>query len=161
MEDLISGRLSPRVVDDLYLQNPWWRGERIKPQPTFKRWLFQVLWRRLENPIAPIIGIRGTRQVGKTTLQYQLIEKLLAVGVSPSRILRFQYDTTPALRGLSKGDPVTEITEWFRRVILKKDFNASAGDGEPAFLFLDEVQNLPDWDIQLKSLVDRSRLESS
>jgi predicted AAA+ superfamily ATPase len=156
MEDFFSGSLAPRVVGEIQLQNPWWRGELLPPQPSYKRWLFDVLVRRLDYPLAKIIGIRGTRQVGKTTLQYQLIEKLLQDGVAPSRILRFQYDATPALRGLAKVDPINAITEWYRKSILKRDFNSAAANGKPAFIFLDEVQNLPDWDVQLKSFVDRS-----
>ncbi|KAF0127442.1 MAG: hypothetical protein FD189_189 [Elusimicrobia bacterium] len=32
--------------------------------------------------------------------------------------------------------------------------NQAANDGEQAYIFLDEVQNLPDWGPQLKQLVD-------
>jgi predicted AAA+ superfamily ATPase len=32
--------------------------------------------------------------------------------------------------------------------------NQAAHDGEQAYIFLDEVQNLPDWAPQLKHLVD-------
>ena len=42
--------------------------------------------------------------------------------------------------------------------MLGRHFNQAAADGEPAFLFLDEVQNLTDWDVQLKSLVDHARV---
>jgi predicted AAA+ superfamily ATPase len=39
-------------------------------------------------------------------------------------------------------------------MVLQKSLNQAAHDGEQAYLFFDEVQNLPDWAPQLKHLVD-------
>lgn len=153
-----TGALPPRLVDDIRLQNPWWSGGALPPLPSFRRWPFDILLKRLLRtpPLARINVMRGPRQIGKTTLQYQLIEHLLEQGVDPRRILRVQFDELPSFRVAAQGEPILEIIEWFAHKIHGKDLNASARAGQPALLFFDEVQNLAEWAVQLKSLVDRT-----
>ncbi len=145
------------LIEDIKRQNPWWTGAAMKPVPEFKRWPFNKILSRLREPIAPIIVIRGPRQIGKTTLQEQIIKKFLADGVEPSRIMRVQFDEIPSL-GLvrNEDEPILRITDWYEKTVLGKTLNDSAQQGKPAFLFFDEVQNLTSWDVQLKSLVDSS-----
>jgi predicted AAA+ superfamily ATPase len=156
--DFLSGSLPPKLVEDISDQNPWWSGKPMPLQPAFKRWPFPILLRRLERepPLARINVLRGPRQIGKTTLQYQIIEHLLASGVSPKRILRVQFDELKSLLALRSNEPILDIARWYSRKVLAKDFNQAARDGERAYLFLDEVQNLSDWDVQLKAFVDRT-----
>jgi predicted AAA+ superfamily ATPase len=140
-------------------QNPWWSGRAMRPIPSFKRWPFEILRRRLVEgkQLAPVQVLRGPRQIGKTTLQEQLIETLLALDIAPTRILRLQFDDLKSLVGRRQKDPILALTRWFERDKFPGgDFNASARQGKPAFIFLDEVQNLADWSVQLKSLVDHS-----
>lgn len=97
--------------------------------------------------------LRGARQVGKTTLQEQAIQHLIrAERISPNRILRVQFDELPSLRGLQ--DPILTIVCWYENRILQRSLNEAAHAGQPAYVFLDEVQNLPDWAPQIKALVD-------
>jgi predicted AAA+ superfamily ATPase len=110
--------------------------------------------RRLEQRIAPIVVVRGPRQIGKTTAQLQLLDDLLQAGTPPQNILRVQCDELPAL--MQSPEPLLRLTDWFERAVLKKTLNQAAKDGEQTFLFFDEVQNLSDWAPQLKSLVDNS-----
>lgn len=127
----------------------------MKPLPNFKRWPFRRLLERLENPLAPIIVIRGPRQIGKTTLQQQIIEKLLSEGIGPARILRVQFDDLRSFSIREVGEePILRLVEWFAKAVLKGDLNKTAREGRPAYLFLDEVQNVSNWDVQLKTLVD-------
>ena len=100
--------------------------------------------------------MRGPRQVGKTTLQYQLIEALLGKGVDPERILRVQFDELPTFRAARSPEPVLDMVRWFADRFHGGDLNAAARAGRPALIFLDEVQNLADWSVQLKSLVDHT-----
>jgi len=144
------------LVRDLDRQNPWWRDQPMPVIPTFHRWPFGRLRRHLDHPIAPIDVIRGPRQIGKTTLQLQLIQSLLTDGVAPQRILRVQFDELPSLMHAKFQEPILRIVDWFERAVLHATLNESAHRQEPVFLFLDEVQNLPAWDVQLKSLVDHS-----
>lgn len=148
--------LPTELVQDIERQNPWWRNNPLPIIPEFRRWPYNKLRQRLDHPIAPIIVIRGPRQIGKTTLQLQLIQSLLAEGVSPRRILRVQFDDLPALVRAKFEERILRIVDWFEQAVLRSTLNESAHRGEPVFLFFDEVQNLSAWDVQLKSLVDHS-----
>lgn len=156
--DLFTGTLPPRLVDELLLQNPWWTGRALPRLPEFHRWPFDKLLAGIaaERPLAPIFVIRGPRQIGKTTLQLQIIERLIADGMDPKRILRVQFDDLQSLRATADGDPILLIVQWYERQVTQGDLNKQAREGSPSLLFFDEVQNLPDWHVQLKALVDRT-----
>jgi predicted AAA+ superfamily ATPase len=158
MTDLLFSELSlpAELVRDLDRQNPWWRNQPPPVLPIFRRWPYNKLRERLDHPIAPIIVIRGPRQIGKTTLQLQLIKSLLEQGVAPQRILRVQFDDLPSLAHAKFEEPILRIVDWFEKTVLRATLNESAHRQEPVFLFFDEVQNLEAWAVQLKSLVDHS-----
>ncbi len=146
-------RLPPEVDSLLRDINPWWEGKPGRPLPPYRRWAFQSLLGKLEARLAPAVVLRGARQVGKTTLQEQVIEHLVKERtVGPDRILRVQFDELPSLSQLS--DPILAIVRWFESRILTRSLNEAAHAGRPAYLFFDEVQNLSDWAAQLKALVD-------
>jgi predicted AAA+ superfamily ATPase len=109
--------------------------------------------RRLHSGTTPAVSLRGPRQVGKTTVQEQIIEELLKLRkINPARILRVQFDEVPALGNFRS--PIAALVSWYEANVLRGSLNAMARRGEPAYLFFDEVQNLKTWDTQLKSLVD-------
>ena len=146
-------RLPPEL--DAYLQsiNPWWEGKPGRVLPRYRRWAFGVLLKKLKTAMAPAVVLRGARQVGKTTLQEQTVEYLLKEEeVDPRRILRVQFDEIPSLTGLR--EPLLRIVEWYENRILNRTLNEAAHAGRPAFIFLDEAQNMADWAPQLKALVD-------
>ncbi|HEY3241953.1 MAG TPA: AAA family ATPase, partial [Phycisphaerae bacterium] len=70
----------------------------------------------------------------------------------PRRIFRLQFDDLQDLRKLSM--PILQTCQWYADQILGMSFNRAAGTGMKPYVFLDEVQNLPDWAPQLKYLVD-------
>jgi len=146
-------RLAPELERTLYEGNPWWQGERIHALPPMRRWPFLHVMHGLHRGLAPVTVIRGPRQIGKTTLVNQVIDALLIEGIAATRIFRIQFDDIPALRRLEQ--PLLELSWWFSENVLRKIFQRAAADGEPAMLFLDEVQNLRDWAPQLKLLVDQ------
>ncbi|MBI4641762.1 MAG: ATP-binding protein [Candidatus Tectomicrobia bacterium] len=125
----------------------------MRPLPPFRRWLFETTLQRLQSGLAPVTVLRGPRQVGKTTLQEQIIDYLLhQQPVSPKRIFRVQFDEISSLKEVS--DPILSLCRWFEHRILGGSFNEWAQRGEPVFLFFDEVQNLTEWAPQVKALVD-------
>lgn len=132
--------------------NPWWRGERQFGIPAMRRWAFNPVMRGLKSGLTPAVVLRGPRQIGKTTLLSQVIEQLISEGVPSERIFRVQFDELPGLRKLDT--PILDLCRWFSETILRKSFNQAALDNQQAYIFLDEVQNLPDWAPQLKQLVD-------
>jgi predicted AAA+ superfamily ATPase len=135
--------------------NPWW--ENLPPQvlPPHRRHLVGQIQRRLATKLAPIIVVRGARQIGKTTSQLHVLTDLLESGVRGNQILRVQFDELGDLDELGK-DPVLRVVDWFEHSVLKMTLNEAARSGEPTYVFFDEVQNLTGWAPQLKALVDSS-----
>lgn len=134
--------------------NPWWLDRGLPTLPLHRRHFVAAVRQRLELRLAPIVAVRGPRQVGKSTAHLQLIADLLAEGVAPQRILRVEFDKLPAM--LPTANPVLAIADWFEDRILGRHFNDAARAGERAYLFLDEVQNEAAWSEQLKYLVDNA-----
>lgn len=152
------GNLPADTVAFLERLNPWWKAEPGPVTPDLRRWAYDEVLYRFKNRIAPVIAMRGPRQVGKTTIQLQLIERLLHLRQIPSsQILRVQFDEAPALGLLNS--PIECIVRWFEKNILKKTLNQAAVDGESIYFFFDEVQNLSQWSEQLKALVDSSSVQ--
>ncbi len=149
--------LPPQLTADLRRLNPWWEGGSVPVQPKTRRQLVGQMCRRLEAEIAPIVVVRGPRQVGKTTAQFQFIEDLLKEGVPAKSILRVQFDELASLTKIT--DPILSITNWFEREIAPDRFNDLARDSQKAYLFFDEVQNVDNWHAQLKSLVDNASVK--
>ena len=145
------------LIDDLQRLNPWWSGIRPPATPATRRHLVQRVRRRLNSGIAPIIAVRGPRQVGKTTIQLQIITDLLAEGVPPNNIMRIQFDELTSTAGLT--DPILRIADWLEANVATDAFNNLAHQGQTAHLFVDEVQNIPGWSNQLKFLVDSTSLK--
>ncbi|MFQ5677161.1 MAG: ATP-binding protein [bacterium] len=146
-------RLATPIEEFLRTTNPWWMGKPMPLLPEFRRWLFDHTLQRLKAGLAPVTVLRGPRQVGKTTLQEQIIHHLIHTeSVHPQRIFRMQFDEIPSLKGM--GDPILSLCRWFENHILGGTFNEWAHNKKPAFLFFDEVQNLESWAPQIKALVD-------
>ncbi len=150
--------LPPALVADLRRQNPWWSGDPAPVQPGPRRHLVGQIRRRLNLELAPIVAVRGPRQVGKTTAQLQIIEDLLAEGARPNTILRVQFDELGSLQGLV--DPLLRIADWFEHHVAGRHLNRLARAGQWAHLFFDEVQIVGGWHVQLKFLVDNASVRT-
>jgi predicted AAA+ superfamily ATPase len=142
------------LVGNLRRFNPWWEGLPGMQLPPHRRAIVEAIHKRLRQRLAPIVTVRGPRQVGKTTAQLQVIQDLLESGVPGSNIFRVQCDEIPSLADIK--EPILRLTDWYEKAVLKKTLNQAAAEKAPAFLFWDEVQNLKDWASQLKHLVDSS-----
>jgi predicted AAA+ superfamily ATPase len=151
-------RLPPALDSFLRTTNPWWEGKPAPLLPSYRRWAFQTTINKLQAGLAPVVVLRGPRQVGKTTLQLQIIEHLIGGGLaSPDHILRVQFDEIPSLRGIQ--EPMLSIARWFENRVLRASLNEAAHAGKSAYLFFDEVQNLRDWAPQIKALVDNQSVK--
>jgi predicted AAA+ superfamily ATPase len=149
-------RLAPELERDIQRLNPWWQGE-LPALPPIRRHLVAEIHRRLDLDLAPIVVVRGSRRIGKTIAQMQVLRDLLDGGVHPRRILRLQCDELEGLGELK--EPFLRVADWYEEVVLGKSLNRAAQDGEPAFLFFDEVQVIKGWAPQLKFLVDASKVQ--
>lgn len=146
------GKLPLDLSENLRSLNPWWTGQPGPLLPAFQRWPFDRLYRLVQKGITPSTVLRGPRRVGKTVLLRQIIERLLADGITANRILYVPFDELPAMRKIQ--EPVLAISRWFEEQVLRASFNVMGRKNEPAFLFFDEVQNLDAWAPQIKNLVD-------
>jgi predicted AAA+ superfamily ATPase len=148
-----SVRLSSEQETFLWATNPWWQNRPMSSQPQLRRWLFEPTLQRLKAGLARITVLRGSRQVGKSTLLEQIIHHLLyEEGIHPKRIFRIQFDELPPNKSLKM--PILSLCYWFENHVLGGNFNEQANKNESVFIFFDEAQNLPDWSPQLKALVD-------
>jgi predicted AAA+ superfamily ATPase len=155
------GKLSIPPELEAYLRdmNPWWEGKPGPRLPTYRRWAFDVLLSKLHSGLAPAVVLKGARQVGKTTLQEQAIQYLIQEkSVAPRRVLRVQFEDLKPFRTLK--EPILEISRWFQNCVLGETLNEAAHRSEPAYIFLDEAQNLKDWAPQLKMLVDHNTVHA-
>jgi len=146
--------LHPALISDLQRMNPWWEGRPMPVLPSTRRHLVTQIHRRLQLRLAPMVVVRGPRQIGKTTAQLHVIEDLLGRGVPADHILRVQCDELAEITALS--EPILRIVDWYESAVLRKKLNEAAHQNEPTYLFFDEVQNLANWAAELKSLVDAS-----
>ena len=111
VRDIFDQERLPGELDYLVRSmNPWWEGKPGPILPPYRRWAFHTSLRRMESGLAPVTVLRGPRQVGKTTLQLQMIDHLLKEKkVQANRIVRVQFDEIPSLRGL-KAVSYTHLT---------------------------------------------------
>jgi predicted AAA+ superfamily ATPase len=96
--------------------------------------------------------------VGKSAAQLQLIEDLLGEGVEPQHIYRLHFGDVIELLTGSVG-PILRLVEWYEATNLGTTINAVAYAGGKTYLFLDDVQRVANWGIQLKALVDNNTVQ--
>lgn len=120
------------------LSNPWRTGRGLDV-PSIQRAVTGELVNWLDEP--EILILSGARQVGKTSILYQLIDWLMRTGrVGPDGIYYFNLD----LSGIPE---FLEDQGSFLRFL-------DAERGRNIFVFIDEVQRLPDPGIFIKALQD-------
>ena len=123
--------------------NPWWRTGTINPKlsKTYKRFAFYEAMKLLtRQDIRRIVVLTGTRRVGKTTIQYQMIEELLKRGVPPQKIVFISMD-----HPMLKLSGFNDILECYHENIYPE---------QDVYYFFDEVQYAQDWDKWLKTIYD-------
>src|SRR3989338_4178949 len=136
------------IVKVLNRYNPWWDNKPIPDSKTssFKRGDFYMIKKNLNKN--EIDSIFGPRRVGKTVLIHQIIQELLYSGVDPKRILYLSVDEVELNRG---GAELRHVLETYSKFILKLPFEDL---NETHYLFLDEIQELKDWEKILKNWYD-------
>jgi len=129
-----------RIEELLPLLNEWWQRGVISNDKakTYKRIYFENLSSLLDE--RQIVIVTGLRRVGKSTLLYQAIDKLLSAGTNPLNILYFTFDESV--------DEIHEVLKEYRRLT---DTNWKE---ERIYVFLDEIQKHPGWSSEVKLLYD-------
>ncbi|MDR2713665.1 MAG: ATP-binding protein [Clostridiales bacterium] len=132
-----------QIIKALQQVNPWWRnpGEiktRTKPQ---KRVAYYEAVSIIEHKtIRRFAVLSGARRVGKTTVLYQMIEKLIDDGINPRNILYVSFDN-PIIK-LANVSDVLDIYETLYPITGKR------------YLFFDEIQYTSDWELWMKVIYD-------
>ena len=131
------------ILKVLTAYNPWWKTGGINPKmsKTYKRFAFYEAMKRLEQmDLRRIVVLSGARRVGKTTIQYQMIEALLNRNVAPQKIVFISMD-----HPMLKLAGFNEVLECYHESIYAE---------YDCYYFFDEVQYARDWDKWLKTIYD-------
>ncbi len=132
-----------RILKILRSYNPWWVSGAVNPGfcPTYKRFSYYEAMKRLqETQVRRTVVLTGARRVGKTTIQFQMIDALLRQGIAPHRIVFVSMD-----HPMLKLAGVDEILECYHSNICAD---------QDAYYFFDEIQYAEDWAQWLKTLYD-------
>lgn len=131
------------ILKVLNAYNPWWKTGTTNAKLTkaYKRFAYYEAMNKLENnEVRRTVVLSGIRRVGKTTIQYQMIDTLLKRGISPRQVLFVSLDH-PMLK-LSNFDDILDC--YHENIYADND----------VFYFFDEIQYASDWDKWLKIIYD-------
>jgi len=123
--------------------NPWWKTGTIHPGFTknYRRFAYHEVMKRLDqSDLRRHVILTGARRVGKTTIQYQIIETLLKRGIPPQKIVYFSMD-----HPLLKLSGISDILECYHENVYAN---------HDVWYFFDEIQYATDWDKWLKTIYD-------
>ena len=130
------------MEETYHAQNPWWEGriwESGVPRESYVEKLLGLMGRK---QVAVVIG---SRRVGKTTIMRQLIGRLLGRSVPPETVVYLELDHPHLV-----ATPILDHVRNVRRMLqLPRD--------RRLHLFLDEVQDSPDWERQVKAVAGGGR----
>lgn len=127
-------------MEELYYAfNPWWEGKDFDSGIAREEYL-----KKIDTPLKrrQIDIIIGSRRAGKTTFLKQLIKKELKRGFPPKQILYLALDHPQ----LSK-NTISEHLKFFRKLFMHSR-------STKLLLILDEAQESPGWEAELKSIYD-------
>jgi predicted AAA+ superfamily ATPase len=128
--------------------NPWWsNGEAaFAGLPEFHRDVFDDLYADIQR-LPQMISVTGPRRVGKSTLLRQCIRKLIQEhgAAQAQRIVYFTMDDPALLL------PHVNIDRFFEDMVAEF---AKRAKGGAVYLFLDEIQKFPRWELYLKKHYD-------
>jgi predicted AAA+ superfamily ATPase len=127
--------------EDVERFNEWWFTGKVRSELAlpFQRSAFSRVVESLKE--RQILLITGLRRVGKTTLLYQAVQRLLET-VAPNHIFYFSFEESSA--------GPKETLEFYEKRILRKPLE----DADKVFVFFDEIQYSKDWPSVLKQFYD-------
>jgi len=149
-----SNTLQDALINTLNLANPWWHGNAMRAIKIWHRPIYSKILEGLLKQSGPKIHLlRGPRQVGKSTLQEQMIFDLLFVKqiASPKQIFRVSFDET---KMYPLEQHITTLIRWFESNVVQDTFNNMSKKKMPIYIFLDEFQEVNSPGLQLKNIVD-------
>lgn len=134
------------VIDRMQFENPWWVTGTIDPDfnQMPRREYFQLFFPLVrERDVKRAVVLMGPRRVGKTVLMHHAIQGLLENGIPKQKICYIGIDNPIYLN-----IPLEQL-------FLLATKGSGATDTRDWFVLFDEIQYLRDWELHLKTLVDR------
>jgi len=126
------------MISNISIFNPQWIGQSFVV-PAETRLVFSEILQKIETGL--ITFLIGPRRVGKSTLLKQCLNNLIEVKkIELNQTFFFEFEPNQ-----SRDDLDLAIKDYFETRTDKK---------KPFYLFLDEVQFIPDYELSLKYLVD-------
>ncbi len=127
------------IKDLLILSNSWWKDQKISKEKAkdYHRDIYSEIEKMIND--RQIIILTGLRRTGKSTILFQLIEKLLEKKDSKN-IIYFNFDEKSL-------EPIDVLKEY--KIITGADY-----EKEKCFVFFDEIQKLKEWSGKIKFLYD-------
>ena len=132
-----------QILKVLRAFNPWWTTGGIHPDfiKQYRRFAYHEAMKRLDqSDLRRTVVLTGTRRVGKTTIQYQMIDTLLRRGIQPQRIVFISMD-----HPMLKLSGLSDILECYHENVWAE---------QDCYYFFDEIQYASDWDKWMKILYD-------
>lgn len=123
--------------------NPWWMTGSVHSSflKEYRRFAYYEAMKRLDQEdIRRTVVLTGTRRVGKTTIEYQMIDTLIKRGVSPAQIVFISLDH-PMLK-LSNLNDILDC------------YHENVWPTQDVYYFFDEIQYANSWDKWLKTIYD-------
>ena len=123
--------------------NPWWTSGVVPSSFTkeYRRFAYYEAMKRLDQKdIRRTVVLTGTRRVGKTTIEYQMIDALIKRGVSPAQIVFISLD-----HPMLKLSNLSDILE---------SYHENVSPTQDVYYFFDEIQYASGWDKWLKTIYD-------
>ena len=136
------------LVQSMHQMNPWWKTGSLPPamRRPFRMRDYGDMVERLDK--WPVQSILGARQVGKTTLLYQLIDHLVSSGTDPRRVLFLSFD---AQGMVPDAGHMLRLFEVYARDVLGESVHDLGGR---IYAVLDEVHLVDNWQRLAKNFVD-------
>ena len=136
--------------DILQAYNLWWQGpeQAFEGLPAFRRDVFDDFYADVKQ-LPQMVSVTGPRRVGKSTLLQQCIQQLIKDAPDPQ-------DQANRIVYFSMQDPGLEIPG-FNQDKFFNDLVAAAVKASRqglTYLFLDEIQRFPRWELYLKKYYD-------
>lgn len=134
------------ILKKMRFDNCWWETGRIDQEnEKFKRRLYTEMFVKMveEVEIKRAVVLMGPRRVGKTVMMHHAIDSLLRVKKIRENKICFINVENPLYLNIG-------LEELFRMAM-----DAAANpDPKGWYVFFDEIQYLPDWELHLKVIVD-------
>ena len=148
MPDISSSLFANSIILAPY--NLWWQGHdgAFTGIPAFRRDVFDELYADVKQ-LPQMVSVTGPRRVGKSTLLQQCIQQLIQDAPDPQaqadRIVYFSMEDP----GLDL--PGVDRDKFFNDLVATAVKASKTGT---TYLFLDEIQRFPRWELYLKKFYD-------